>query len=65
MGRIMKHNLESMEIKKQTMERYELLLKKEREQLTMQQLQKKHKQQEMKRLHDLAEAERLYKSEQD
>lgn len=40
MSRIMKKELDEMGVKKITEQKYELLLKKEREQLTMAQLQK-------------------------
>lgn len=40
MSRIMKKEIEDMDIKKQTEKKYELLLKKEREQISMKQLNK-------------------------
>ena len=45
--------MDELEIKKITKKKYDLLMKKEREQLTMQQLQKIKKQEEMRRLHEM------------
>ena len=65
MSRIMKQELDEMQIKKETEKKYELLLQREREQLKLKSLNKVKKQEEMRKLHERIEFERMFKSELD
>ena len=65
MSRLMKQELNDMQIKKETEKKYELLLHREREQLRMKSMNKVKKQEEMRKLHEMIHFERQFKSELD
>eukprot|EP00347_Sterkiella_histriomuscorum_P019451 403341581 len=65
MSRIMKKEIDEMQIKKETEKKYELLLKREREQLSLKKLNSIRKQEEMRKLHERIQFERQYKTELD
>jgi hypothetical protein len=65
MNRLMKKELEDMEIKRITEQKYLELQLRQREQITLKSMNKLKKQEAMRRLHERIQFERKYKTEVD